>query len=148
MGDVSEQEIALGNEIRSWRNYRGLTMAELAHLTGVGRATIERIENGHTTTNMAKLWRIADALRVPLSVMIDRAEQVALMAETKKPWADENVLALVTDDMSMEEARRITGLSYTRLRRHLALSNESEVFALEDEAARHEDTEKPRLGDD
>lgn len=75
MSDVSAFEIALGNEFRAWRNARTYTIRDLAEKSGVGKATIERLENATVSTAVSKTWLLAVALDVPLADIVTRAEQ-------------------------------------------------------------------------
>ena len=61
-----------GEKIRTLRKQRGLTQTQLAALLGMKQHAIANIENGLTQfTGVDKLRRIADALDVPLDVLVD-----------------------------------------------------------------------------
>jgi DNA-binding XRE family transcriptional regulator len=52
--------------LRVWRQYRGLSAADLAAMVGVGPSHITHLENG-TREGRVNLWRaIAEALRVDI----------------------------------------------------------------------------------
>lgn len=74
MDEPSAFEVALGHEIRAWRQRRGLTLVQLAEKSGISKATIERFENATHGTSISNTWRLADALNVPLSTIVQRAE--------------------------------------------------------------------------
>lgn len=65
---------ALGEELRYWRNKRGLTLQQLAEDSGVSKATIERAENAINAISVANTEILAEHLEVPLSEMIRRVE--------------------------------------------------------------------------
>jgi len=57
----------MGLFIREWRQYRGMTQAELANRSRIFRPTLSNIENGVQRPREKTLKRISRALRVPLS---------------------------------------------------------------------------------
>jgi transcriptional regulator with XRE-family HTH domain len=56
----------LGKRIRSLRKAKRLTIVEIAKSTGIDKATLSRIENGHMTGTLDSHRRIADALSIRL----------------------------------------------------------------------------------
>lgn len=122
---MTEQEAedflaALGGEITAWRKRRRLTRAQLAALVDLSETTIGRIERGGADTAVATsdVWRISAALGLAFSDLVRRAE----------------------------EAEQLLGGGSTRRgagRRQPAYS-----FEESKDAARTEDGEAPRLGDD
>lgn len=68
---VPTRRRAIGDHIRSARLHRGLTQEVLAERAGgLDRKTISRIENGHMSPILDHLLLIADALGVPLAVLV------------------------------------------------------------------------------
>ena len=61
---------ATGRVIRSLRRKRGLTQDVLSGLAGIGRSHLTMIEKGEKNANVETLWRIANALDMPLSALI------------------------------------------------------------------------------
>lgn len=63
----------LGLTIAYYRKLRGLTQAELAEATNLGRTHISNIEapNGKTSISLNKLFDIADVLEVPVKDLFD-----------------------------------------------------------------------------
>ncbi len=56
---------SLGEAVRTARENAGLTQDELAERTGVSKAYISQLENGHYTTLRANfMFKLADALKV------------------------------------------------------------------------------------
>lgn len=83
---MSEQEArdfltALGGEIVLWRRRRHLNRAQLGELVDLSDSTVGRIERGQEAGTPTDIWRIANALGVPFSTLIQRAEDVARLSE-------------------------------------------------------------------
>jgi len=71
-----------GAVIRQLRQKKGLTQDILSGLAGIGRSHLAMIESGSKNANVDTLWRIAEALGMPLSKLIAQIE-----AETEKAEA-------------------------------------------------------------
>ena len=65
-----------GQVIRRLRRERGLSQEVLSGLAGIGRTHLSMIENGEKKANMETMWRIADALDIPLSQIIKLIEEI------------------------------------------------------------------------
>jgi transcriptional regulator with XRE-family HTH domain len=69
---------ALGARLRLLRTSRGLTQERLAEAIGVRTATISRFETGDVGFSITTLARLAEALRVEMSELVDlHAEPVS-----------------------------------------------------------------------
>ncbi len=64
--EITERRVAGESPVRIWRDYRGLTQAELARTSKVSRVMIAAIEAGHKAGGIATLKKLAAALRVDL----------------------------------------------------------------------------------
>ena len=64
--------------IRKLRREKGITQETLSGLSGIARRHLAMIETGAKTANVEMLWKIAEALGMPLSRLIEKIE-----AETK-----------------------------------------------------------------
>lgn len=73
-GSLREQ---LGRTIRDLRKERGLSQERLAAEAGVHRSFVFRLERGDVNVSVDTLQRIAQALGVPVSRILARAEQGA-----------------------------------------------------------------------
>jgi transcriptional regulator with XRE-family HTH domain len=62
-----EDVIAL--RVREFRLAKGISLAELARLTGMSKAMLSKIENAHTSCSLSSLARLADALQVPVTAL-------------------------------------------------------------------------------
>lgn len=60
-------------EIRVWerRNERGITLEELEKLTKISRSTLNRIENGQISPRLIHLEKIAEALDVKITDLVE-----------------------------------------------------------------------------
>lgn len=59
-----------GGRIRETRVGEGLSLDQLARLTGISAPALSLIETGRRDPRLTTLSRIADALRVPLAALI------------------------------------------------------------------------------
>ena len=91
--------------IRTRREELGLTMKELADRVGVSEGTISRWEGGQIQ-NMKrdKIVRLAEALEVPLPVLMDWEEYDAERVEKNKIAKELCELANVSDTRNVEIA--------------------------------------------
>lgn len=59
------------NPMRAFRQYRGMTQAELASLAGIKQNMISSIENGTRDGTITVLVKIANALNVDIDMLVD-----------------------------------------------------------------------------
>jgi len=60
----------VGRNVRRLRSQRGLSLEGLARVSGVSRAMLSQVELGRSTPTVNVLWRISQALEVPVTVLI------------------------------------------------------------------------------
>lgn len=72
MVDYAEKELLVdaGKRIRDTRGAQGLSLEQLARLTGISGPALSLIETGKRDPRLTTLKRIADALRVPPATLI------------------------------------------------------------------------------
>lgn len=72
MADDAENKLLAdaGRRIRETRAGQGLSLEQLARLTGISAPALSLIETGKRDPRLTTLNRIADALRVPLAALI------------------------------------------------------------------------------
>ena len=70
----STPQSALGRAIRRARRRSGVTQIELARQLGMHRTQLGHVEQGRKDFQLSTMVRIADALGVPLSMLIRSAE--------------------------------------------------------------------------
>lgn len=68
--EKSEILIAVGKNVRHYRQLKGLSQEDLADLTGLHRTYIGDIERGERNFGITNLVRIAIALAIPPSLLI------------------------------------------------------------------------------
>ncbi|GAA3224598.1 XRE family transcriptional regulator [Actinocorallia longicatena] len=72
MESVVEEGFAerIGQRVRRLRNERGLSLSELAHRAGVGKATLSGVEAGTRNATLETLYAIAAQLEVHLAAIV------------------------------------------------------------------------------
>lgn len=75
MAQRSQAHVALGQAIRSYRVELGLSQEEL-YRSGLHRTYFGGIERGERNPSFANLLKVAGALGVPTSRLIERAEDI------------------------------------------------------------------------
>lgn len=55
---------AVAENLRNFRESRGLSLDQLAELTGVSKSMLRQIEMGKSSPTIATIWKIANGLRV------------------------------------------------------------------------------------
>jgi len=65
----------MGKIIKRLRKERGLSQDVLSGLAGIGRSHLAMIESGRKNANVDTLWRIADALNIRLSQLLQMLEE-------------------------------------------------------------------------
>jgi transcriptional regulator with XRE-family HTH domain len=88
---------AVAGNIRALRRDAGLTLAELASASGLGKSTLAQLESGRANPSVETLWAIAAALKVPFAQLVEeqrsplrvvRAGDVPAMRSAEAPgWA-------------------------------------------------------------
>jgi transcriptional regulator with XRE-family HTH domain len=76
VAERSAAHAALGRAVREVRADRRLSQEQLAHLSGLDRSYVGGIERGERNPSYANLRKIADALGVPSSALLARAEEL------------------------------------------------------------------------
>jgi transcriptional regulator with XRE-family HTH domain len=67
----------VGANVRRARQHARLTQEQLAHATGLPRATLVRIEKGHREPRVSTLLAIAVALETPLARLLGGLPEAA-----------------------------------------------------------------------
>jgi transcriptional regulator with XRE-family HTH domain len=63
-------------KIKIFRKRRGLTQEQLAEMVGLTRSVISKYESGMVSPNYVMLNKIAGALGVPISLLVEQADPV------------------------------------------------------------------------
>ena len=75
--EVVDRLLEGDNPIRVWREYRGLSAADLAKACGVTAAAISQIESGKRKSSVTLLQKIARTLNVDLEALVSTEEGVS-----------------------------------------------------------------------
>ena len=68
-------EAAIGREVRSFRRQQGLTVADLAQITGLSIGMLSKIENGITSPSLTTLQVLSHAFSVPVTAFFKSYEE-------------------------------------------------------------------------
>jgi transcriptional regulator with XRE-family HTH domain len=92
----------VATNIRTLRRDAGLTLAELAAASGLGKSTLAQLESGRANPSVETLWAIAAALEVPFARLVEerrpalrvvRAADVPVMHSEETPGWEGRALA-------------------------------------------------------
>jgi transcriptional regulator with XRE-family HTH domain len=90
MNDVDAINTIVGKNLVAQRKARALTLDQLAQASGVSRGMVVQIEQGKTNPSVATLCRLANALGVPISRLIEQAAQPSAyktkLADAQELW--------------------------------------------------------------
>jgi transcriptional regulator with XRE-family HTH domain len=116
-GDAGAEALArrVADRVRRLRKERGLSLDQLAALSGVSRAALSQIESARTNPTLGILWKAAVGLGVPF--------QVLLAAEEATP-------VLVSRASTALAVRSADGLSESRLLSPGGANQRIEVYEL------------------
>ncbi|MER7462415.1 XRE family transcriptional regulator [Streptomyces sp. NPDC097981] len=91
MADLEKLTQSLAANLKRWRGERGFTLDGLAARSGVSRGMIVQIEQARTNPSVGTTVRLADALGVSISTLLDydRGSQVRIVlpAESARIWS-------------------------------------------------------------
>jgi transcriptional regulator with XRE-family HTH domain len=96
----------LGKTVQKLRKAHNLSLGELAEQSGVAKSIISQIERNETNPTLATVWRLSQALDVPIEHVLARADDEAFIEKTAR--ADTPIL--VSDDGKM----RLTIIGWIR----------------------------------
>lgn len=68
-------EVAIGREVRAFRNKLGITASDLARAADLSLGMLSKIENGVTSASLTTLQRLSKALGVPVTSLFRRYEE-------------------------------------------------------------------------
>ncbi|MFE5626165.1 helix-turn-helix domain-containing protein [Streptomyces virginiae] len=93
MSDLEQLTQALARNLKRWRGERGFTLDSLAARAGVSRGMIIQIEQARTNPSVGTTVRLADALGVSISALLDydRGPQVRVVPpdQVVRIWSSE-----------------------------------------------------------
>ncbi len=71
----NQLEIAIGRQVRHFRQELDMTVVEVANLAGMSRGMLSKIENGMTSPSLATLRALSKALNVPVTSLFRKYEE-------------------------------------------------------------------------
>ena len=66
--------LIVSKNIKQARQEKGLSLEELARLSGVSKSMLAQIERGSGNPSLTTLWKIADGMKVPFSRLVTRPQ--------------------------------------------------------------------------
>ncbi len=77
MREITERnlEAAIGREVRTFRRQQGMTVADLAAVTGLSIGMLSKIENGNTSPSLTTLQVLSHAFSVPVTAFFKSYEE-------------------------------------------------------------------------
>ncbi len=69
-------EVAIGYEVRNYRQKAGMTVADLSRRTGLSIGMLSKIEHGNTSPSLTTLQSLSHALSVPITSFFRQFEDV------------------------------------------------------------------------
>jgi transcriptional regulator with XRE-family HTH domain len=69
----------IGEQIRSYREWRGLSLKSLCVRLGIAPSYLSRLENGHMVPSVITLQKIVGALRIPLAALLQDCEESSIV---------------------------------------------------------------------
>jgi transcriptional regulator with XRE-family HTH domain len=76
---VRDVPAIVGANLRRLRKSQGHSLEKLAELSGVSRAMLGQIETGKSVPTVSLLWKVADALGVPVASLIETGSAPAIV---------------------------------------------------------------------
>jgi len=80
---VRDVPVIVGSNLRRLRKAQGLSLERLAELSGVSRAMLGQIETAKSVPTVSLLWRVADALGVPVATLVATEHEPSLVVLTR-----------------------------------------------------------------
>jgi transcriptional regulator with XRE-family HTH domain len=71
--------VIVGSNLRRLRKAQGLSLERLAELSGVSRAMLGQIETAKSVPTVSLLWRVADALGVPVATLVATEQEPSVV---------------------------------------------------------------------
>ena len=71
----SRLEVAIGRQVRQFRQQLDMTVVEVAKLAGLSPGMLSKIENGQTSPSLATLRALSQALNVPVTSFFRKYEE-------------------------------------------------------------------------
>ena len=73
--ELADRLLSGEHPLKVWREYRGLTLAQLGEVCGVSAAALSQIETGKREPSVGLLKKLAEALRVDMDDLVPSSAQ-------------------------------------------------------------------------
>ena len=97
----AEVSHVVGQNLREARRKQGYSLDALAQVSGVSRAMLGQIETGKSVPTITIIWKVAQALGVPVAQIISRPGQADYVVQTRSQ------AKVLTDDAGQFSVRAI-----------------------------------------
>jgi transcriptional regulator with XRE-family HTH domain len=87
MSDAEDLSVNVGLRLKLLRSKRGISLRELSRLSGLSANTLSMIERGQSSPSVSTLYRLVDALNVPISAVFQnesRRETIVFRSESDR----------------------------------------------------------------
>jgi ribosome-binding protein aMBF1 (putative translation factor) len=88
MDDPDEVKAVIGRNLRRLREKCGLTQASLARRSQASLVAVKEIEAAKALPDIASIWKLAQALDVPCTALLDSARDASLSSKDLPQCAD------------------------------------------------------------
>lgn len=124
----------VGSNLRRLRKANGLSLERLAELSGVSRAMLGQIETAKSVPTVSLLWRVADALGVPVATLVatEREPSVLVVKRDSARVLVSSEGRFASRNLSPDHRQRSTGFFELSL-----AAGHKERFAATDIGTRH-----------
>ncbi|WP_085507441.1 helix-turn-helix domain-containing protein [Thalassobacillus devorans] len=76
--EVEKLAKQVGSTLRNIRKEKGISLQQLSEQTGVSALTLGNIERGEANPSLAVIWKIANGLRIPISMLLNEQQEVKI----------------------------------------------------------------------
>jgi transcriptional regulator with XRE-family HTH domain len=85
----------IGSKIRSIRNRKKITIAQMCEGTGLSKGFISNVENNHTSPSISTLQTVANFLEVPLPyLLLERQQHMRVVKKKERTYSTFNNLKI------------------------------------------------------
>jgi quercetin dioxygenase-like cupin family protein len=86
-------KIDIGSKIRTIRNRKKITIAQMCEGTGLSKGFISNVENNHTSPSISTLQTIAKFLEVPLPyLLLENQQRMRVVKKNERTYSTHNQL--------------------------------------------------------
>ena len=71
MSQGKDEFIGIGDNLKRLRGRMGLSLSEVANMTGVSKTMLSQIERSESTPTISTIWKISNGLKVKFDTLLD-----------------------------------------------------------------------------